>query len=65
MLVHSFNKLEEKDDEGFLDYYQFLKLFGKQGKMNSLVFAKNIDGVTISSSVESERWTIDSTKRLT
>lgn len=47
MLVHSFSQLNEKDNEGFQDYCQFLNLFGKQGAMNSIVFARNIDGIDL------------------
>lgn len=47
MLVHSFSKLQETDDEGFRDYCEFLMLFGRRGKMNSLVFAKDISGVNL------------------
>jgi len=44
MLVHSFSQ----SDEGFEDYRQFLALFGlKNGKPDSLVFAKNIDGIDL------------------
>lgn len=47
MLVHSFSKLNEKDDEEFQDYCQFLRLFDKHGKMNSVVFAKSIGGINL------------------
>jgi len=47
MLVHSFSKLREKDNESFQDYCKFLSLFGKQGEMNSLVFAKNVNGIDL------------------
>lgn len=43
MLVHSFSR----GNEWFEDYQQFLSLFGTRGGVNSLVFAKNIDGVNL------------------
>jgi len=44
MLVHSFSQ----SDEGFDDYCQFLALFGlKNVKPDSLVFAKNINGIDL------------------
>ena len=43
MLVHSFGL----HNEGFEDYEQFLALFRIQGKVNSLVFAENINGVRL------------------
>jgi len=47
MLVHSFNQLKENENEGFQDYCQFLKLFSKEGKMNSVILAKNIGGINL------------------
>jgi hypothetical protein len=41
MLVHSFSQ----NNDGFDDYCQFLALFGVIGKINDLVFAKNINGI--------------------
>ena len=41
MLVHSFSQ----NNDGFDDYCQFLALFGVIGKINALVFAKNINGI--------------------
>ena len=47
MLVHSFCKSNEWL-EGFEDYRQFLALFGLKGiTPDSLVFAKNIDGIDL------------------
>lgn len=43
MLVHSFSQT----NEWFGDYQQFLALFGARGEVNSLVFAKNIDGINL------------------
>jgi len=43
MLVHSFSR----ENEWFEDYQQFLALFGVVGKIDSLVFAKNIDEVRL------------------
>ena len=43
MLVHSFSR----GNEWFEDYQQFLALFGARGGIDSLVFAKNIDGVNL------------------
>jgi hypothetical protein len=43
MLVHSFSC----KNEWFEDYQQFLALFGARGEINSLVFAKNIDGFNL------------------
>lgn len=43
MLVHSFSQ----DNEWFEDYQQFLGLFSIRGEPNSLVFAKNINGVNL------------------
>ncbi len=43
MLVHSFSQ----NDEGFDHYRQFSKLFNSDGKINSLVFAKNIRGIDL------------------
>lgn len=47
MLVHSFSQLKEKNDEAFQDYWQFLRLFGVEGKMNSLVLAKRISCINL------------------
>lgn len=43
MLVHSFSK----SNEWFDDYSQFLALFNLNAKPNSLVFAKNINGINL------------------
>lgn len=43
MLVHSFSQA----DEGFDDYCQFLALFGLKGEIDSLAFAKNINGIDL------------------
>lgn len=43
MLVHSFSQT----NEWFDDYCQFLALFSAKGEINSLVFAKNIDGINL------------------
>lgn len=47
MVVHSFSQLKQRENEGFQDYFQFLNLFGVEGKMDSLIFAKNIDGINL------------------
>lgn len=43
MLVHSFSQ----SNEHFEDYSQFLALFDLEAKPDSLVFAKNIDGINL------------------
>ena len=43
MLVHSFSEA----NEGFDDYCHFLALFGLKGKIDSLVFAKSINGIDL------------------
>jgi len=43
MLVHSFSQ----SDEWFNDYSNFLALFDLNGKPDSLVFAKNINGIAL------------------
>lgn len=43
MLVHSFSQ----SDEWFDDYCQFLALFEVKGKLDSLVFAKTLDGIDL------------------
>jgi len=43
MLVHSFSE----ENEGFEDYCRFLDLFGVKGEIDSVVFAKNIDGIDL------------------
>jgi len=43
MLVHSFSR----EKEWFEDYQQFLALFRVVGKVDSLVFAKNVNGVKL------------------
>lgn len=43
MLVHSFSI----ENEWFEDYQQLLALFGVRGEINSLTFAKNINGVDL------------------
>jgi len=43
MLVHSFTPTNESFD----DYCRFLELFGVQGEIDSIVFAKNIDGIAL------------------
>lgn len=45
MLVHVFEKTKEKYDESFQAYCRFLALFGVKGEINSLVFAKDINGI--------------------
>lgn len=44
-LVHAFEKAKGKYDESFRAYCQFLALFGAKGEIDSLVFAKNINGI--------------------
>ena len=41
MLVHSFSQT----NEWFEDYQKFLELFDIEAEVDSLVFAKNIDGI--------------------
>jgi len=36
-----------RENEWFEDYQQFLALFGVTGKVDSLVFAKNVNGVKL------------------
>lgn len=43
MLVHSFSPT----NEWFDDYCRFLALFGVQAEIDSIVFAKNIDGIDL------------------
>ena len=43
MLVHSFSPT----NEWFDDYCSFLELFGVQGEIDSIVFAKSIDGIDL------------------
>lgn len=43
MLVHSFSQ----SDEWFDDYCQFLALFGVKGELDSLVFARTLDGINL------------------
>ena len=43
VLVHSFSS----DNQGFQDYRDFLKLFNKEGKTDSLLFGKNIDDIDL------------------
>jgi len=43
MLVYSFSR----ENKWFEDYQQFLALFGVAGKVDSLVFAKNVNGVKL------------------
>lgn len=47
MLVHSFSKENEQDNEGFQDYCQFLMLFKLKGKMNSLTRPKDIGKIRL------------------
>jgi hypothetical protein len=47
MMVHYFGQLRESANESFQDYCRFLELFGKHGRANSLVLAKNIRGVNL------------------
>ena len=47
MLVHSFSTEDEKDDETFKDYYEFLRLYAREGVIDSVVFAKEIQGVNL------------------
>ena len=47
MLVHAFKKTKENYDQSFQDYCQFLKLYNKEGKIDSIVLAKNIDGINL------------------
>ena len=47
MLVHAFEKTKEKYKESFQAYCQFLGLFGAKGEIDSLVFTKNINGISL------------------
>jgi len=47
MLIHAFKKTKENYDQSFRDYDQFLELFGAKGDVDSLVFAKSIDGINL------------------
>lgn len=47
MLVHAFKKTKENYDQSFQDYCQFLELFGAEGKPDSIVPGKKIDGINL------------------
>jgi len=47
MLVHSFSRETEQENESFQDYCQFLSLFRLKGKMNSLTRPTNISGIRL------------------
>jgi len=47
MLVHSFSRKSEQENEGFQDYCRFLSLFGLTGTMNSIISATDIDGTAL------------------
>ena len=47
MLVHSFSRYEGSDSRSFQDYCDFVSTFGKQGRMNSVVFLKNVNGIDL------------------
>ncbi|MFC2007641.1 DUF6946 family protein [Chloroflexota bacterium] len=47
MLVHAFEKTKGNYDQSFRDYCQFLELFRAKGDVDSLVSAKNINGVKL------------------
>jgi len=47
MLVHSFNRDKERENQPFADYCQFLQLFGVKGNTNSIIFARNLKGVNL------------------
>ena len=47
MLVHSFNKGKEGEAPLFADYCRFLQLFGVKGKINSVIFARNLKGINL------------------
>ena len=47
MLVHSFGKSSEEDNEAFQDYCRFLDLFDVSGSMESLVRGKNLNGIDL------------------
>ncbi len=47
MLVHSFSKESEQENEGFQDYCQFLSLYKLKGKMNFLTLPTTINGVRL------------------
>ena len=52
MLVHSFSK----SNEWFDDYSQFLTLLGLNAEPDSLVFAKNINGIGLNFSWVNDRF---------
>jgi len=47
MLVHAFKKTEENYNQSFQDYYHFLELFSGEGKPDSMVLGKKIDGINL------------------
>ncbi len=47
MLVHAFKKTEENYDQSLYDYCQFLELFDAEGKPDSIVLSKKIDGINL------------------
>lgn len=47
MLVHAVKKTKEKYDESFRNYGQFLKLFGPEGKPDSIIGGRIIDGIRL------------------
>ncbi|MBN1189688.1 MAG: hypothetical protein JXA46_08045 [Dehalococcoidales bacterium] len=47
MLVHSFSRFEGGENKSFQDYCAFVSSFGKQGRMNSVVFVKNVNGIDL------------------
>ena len=47
MLIHSFNKESEQENEAFEDYCQFLLLFRLKGKMNSLTHPVSINKICL------------------
>ena len=47
MLIHAFKKTEENYDQSFRDYGHFLELFSAEGKPDSIVPGKKIDGINL------------------
>lgn len=48
MLVHSFNRDDEQENEGFADYCRFIALFDVEGEMNSLAkVERKIHGINL------------------
>ncbi|MDD5509221.1 MAG: hypothetical protein PHI12_00160 [Dehalococcoidales bacterium] len=47
MLIHSFSRFEGSENKSLQDYCAFVSSFGKRGRMNSVVFVKNVNGIDL------------------